>query len=132
MKLYNKKIMIIDECKAMRDVISSICSRCGATTVTANNSREGVLRAIKDRPHLIILHPGSERRSGFFSYKFLKYHSETSHIPILLCTADHAAPYSMDDVKIKFDDYILKPFGSEKLIEKIEKLLNIKGNVQPV
>lgn len=121
-KLSNKKIMIIDECKEFREIISSICSYWGASTVTADSSEDVVFQVIRELPDLIIFHPGSERRSAFYSCKFIKCHEKTRHIPILLTTGDHSLSTYIDD-SIKFDDFILKPFVPEELEVKLEKLL---------
>lgn len=118
-----KKILIIEECIPLREIISSICAKWGATPIAAPGPREFVFQALKIVPDLIIFHPGTEKRSGLYTCKLIKSLNETRHIPILLTTANHSAPYSKDYNFTAFDDFLLKPFGAEELLVKMEKML---------
>lgn len=114
-----RKILIIEKCRELREVISAVCSYWGASTIEARNSRDLVFQALDEKPDLIIFHPGYEKRNDFHTCKLLKNLNETRHIPILLTTAYH----QIIDLGIPgVDDYLLKPFGTEALLKKMEKL----------
>ncbi|MDH3976532.1 MAG: hypothetical protein OEV42_19890 [Deltaproteobacteria bacterium] len=118
----DKKVMIIEECRELREIISSICSHWGASTIGARSSRELVFKALTEKPDLIIFHPGSERNSTHYTCKLLKSLKETRHIPILLSTGDCQTLKTKDLDLPGYDDYILKPFGTEELVMKMERL----------
>ena len=118
----DKKFLIIDEYEDLREAISSLCLSCGAGTIVTRDGRVLLFQAIEEKPDLIIINPGKETRSGLYTCKLLKNHGETKHIPILLTIADHLVQHYAENNLSSIDDFLIKPFGTEELMEKIEQI----------
>ena len=95
-------------------------------TTTATNGSEGIAKARKIFPDLIISDVRMPVQDGLTLCDTLKKDLTTSHIPIILLTAA-----STDDDKIKglerrADAYLTKPFSQVELELRIENLLQVK------
>jgi len=121
----DKKILIIEECQELREIISTLCSNWGANTISAHDSKDLVYQALNEKPDLIIFHPGNEKMTAHYTCKLLKSMNETRLIPILLTTGDYESIKSKELESTGYDDYILKPFGTKQLLKKIEHILQI-------
>jgi AraC-like DNA-binding protein len=60
----------------------------------------------------------------------LKYNELTSHIPIILLTAKVGEAHEIQGLKTGADAYITKPFSSEKLKLRVQKLIENRQQLQ--
>ena len=121
----NKKIFIIDDEKHVVELTKNILSKRGYLIETFENG-EQALMALKDhRPDLIILDNLLPGENGYKICHEIKSQSPNKHIPVLLTTGQIQTDESFDEYEnlIKPDDYLIKPFEIEDLIERVEKLL---------
>ncbi len=94
---------------------------------TANNGNEGINKAIKQIPDIILSDVMMPKKSGVELCSILKKDERTYHIPILLLTAKAGKENKYLGIHAGADDYIEKPFNNELLVLKVKKLLeNIK------
>ncbi len=90
----------------------------------AKNGMEGVDRAVKEIPDVIIcdiMMPGID---GYEVCRKLKQDERTSHIPIIMLTAKSSEQHTIDGLESGADDYIAKPFSSAILRARIKNLIN--------
>ena len=98
--------------------------------IEACNGGEGVQKAIKYIPDIIISDVMMPSLNGFSVCRILKEHISTSHIPLILLTA-----LSLDEQKaIGFesgaDAYISKPFNATILKIRIRKLIENRRKIR--
>lgn len=89
---------------------------------TAINGQEGIQKAIKLMPNLIISDVMMPIMDGFTMCQSLKQHQQTMHIPIILLTAKNLDQQKLEGVKSGADLYITKPFEIEFLLTCIQNL----------
>jgi len=118
----NRVLIIEDDRTALRQV-SQLFTFEGFTVDEAASGQDGIERALKQPPDLIvcdIMMPGTD---GFGVLEALRKTTETSLIPFIFLTAKAG----MQDVRVGMsegaDDYITKPFEAEALMASARQRL---------
>lgn len=97
--------------------------RLGFLVIPAKNGREGVEKALQEKPHLILMDIMLPGMDGWEATRILRSNQETRDIPILAATV----LFRESDVKSCFDagcnGYLLKPFTYQDLRGKIQEVL---------
>ena len=123
------KLLIIEDNEEVLAYIESIFS--GEYQVkTAFNGSIGYKEAIKFQPDLIISDIRMPEMDGLEFCKLIKKDLQTSHIPIILLTANTAQEVKIDGLKIGADDYVTKPFNANELKLRVKNLANARINLR--
>ncbi|MDE1977027.1 MAG: response regulator [Elusimicrobia bacterium] len=118
------KILIVDDEPAIAENLQAILNAKGYETSCAYDGAEAVAKARHEKPNLILLDVMLPKMDGFDVCRLLKSDPDGAKLKVLMITGlDH-----MGDVEKAFQsgasDYLIKPFGSVKLLQKVEKLLS--------
>jgi len=119
-----KKILITDDEPDIVKVIRFRLVKMGYEVVIAVNGREGLEMARTIKPDLVLLDFRMPFLNGDEVCKEIKKDQSTKHIPVILMTASIQNALEEDIKSMGADDYILKPFEPEELIQKIKKLID--------
>ena len=117
-----KKILIIDDEPDIRDMVSVRLMANGYDVVTASDGEEGLKQVESQKPDLIIVDITMPGIDGYTFVKILKKDIPAARkIPIIVLTGKDR----MEDLfKIEgVGDYLVKPYESSQLLEKIKKHL---------
>lgn len=117
-----KKVLVVEDHPDMRELLTFQMERMGYQVIPAKNGQEGVEKALKERPQLIlmdIMMPGMDGREAT---RILRSNHDTQDIPILAATV----LFRDLDVKSCFEagcnGYLLKPFTFQELQGKIQEI----------
>jgi DNA-binding response OmpR family regulator len=124
----DKVVLIVDDNLDVITYVSQILSKF-YKVITAKNGKEGVEKAMKIIPDLIVSDVMMPEKSGIDLCNELKNYNQTSHIPIILLTAKLGEKDKLEGMKIGADDYITKPFDSEYLLTRIENLFKNRKKI---
>ena len=91
--------------------------------LTAKDGQEGLDKARKDKPDLIILDLMLPRIDGYKVCRMLKFDEKYKGIPIIIYTARAQAADEKLGYEVGADAYLTKPFDPKKLLAKINELL---------
>ena len=119
------KILVIDD---EPDLVSTIQCRlewCEFEVVTAGNGEEGLEKAAKEKPDLILLDIDMPTMKGHEVLEHLRNRPDLRDIPVIMCTALCGAEDIAKASSYGVVDYIAKPFDFAELVEKIS---NVFGN----
>ena len=122
-------VLIVEDDADIRQFVSSILST-NYMILEAKNGKIGLEIALKNIPDLIISDIMMPIKDGIELCNDLKYDERTSHIPIILLTAKVGEENEIKGLKTGADDYMTKPFNSEKLKLRVEKLIEIRENLR--
>ncbi|MEX0996812.1 MAG: two-component regulator propeller domain-containing protein [Flavobacteriaceae bacterium] len=125
----NNIILIVEDNKDLRHFLKSLFIN-QYKVLEAENGDEGIKKALQNIPDLIISDIMMPKTDGIQLCKTLKEDEKTSHIPIILLTAKSSEEFELKGLKTGADDYILKPFNPEKIIIRVQKLIEIRNNLK--
>jgi signal transduction histidine kinase/AraC-like DNA-binding protein len=92
----------------------------------AVDGRTGLEMALQLMPDLIITDVIMPQMSGTELCQILKTTPETSHIPIIILTAQDDMEHRLEGVESGADSFIAKPFSTKYLQIRIEKLIELR------
>lgn len=122
-------LLIIDDNTDIQALISELFGE-EYNIITANNGVEGIKKAIRYVPDLIVCDVMMPVMDGLECCRRLKEEVATSHIPVLMLTA-----CSMDEQRVQgyesgADGYISKPFSGEVLRARMKSLLDNRKRIR--
>jgi signal transduction histidine kinase/DNA-binding response OmpR family regulator/ABC-type xylose transport system substrate-binding protein len=116
------RLLIIDDNADIRRLVEGLLCN-NYHILKAANGKEGILRAQKYIPDLIICDVMMPEMDGFETCKHLKSEVATSHIPVLMLTACGADEQRVAGYECGADGYLSKPFNSKVLAARCEALI---------
>ncbi len=117
------RFLVIDDSVTMRRIISNILVRLGyPDVVQASNGREALDRLAGEPVDIVVTDWYMPEMNGLDFVKALRTTPTTSHIPIVIVTANAASDDIQHALELGVNGYILKPFTVETMREKIGAL----------
>ena len=116
-----KSILVIDDEVGFVDAVRMRLEAHGYNVIGAYNGHDGVEKARKDLPNIILLDLVMPKVNGFEALSRLKSDPRTSLIPVIIVTAASDIEYAFDAGKLGAADYIIKPVSMEVLLELVNK-----------
>ena len=98
--------------------------------IEASNGKEGIEKALKNLPDIIITDIMMPEVDGIELTKTLKFNENTSHIPIVMLTAKSSSESRIEGLETEADDYLTKPFNIKELQTRINNLVKIRKKLQ--
>lgn len=77
----------------------------------------------KETPDLILLDVQMALKDGIETLREIREMESCSKIPVIMLTSDRNKSTIIESSKLGVDDYVLKPFHTQKLLERIDRLL---------
>jgi two-component system cell cycle response regulator DivK len=122
------KILLIEDNETNRDMLSRRLARKGYDVILATDGAEGVSLAHKQAPDLILMDMSLPVLDGWEATRQLKTAVATRAIPVIALTAHAMAGDREKAMEAGCDEYETKPVEFQRLLSKIEALLNGKFN----
>jgi diguanylate cyclase (GGDEF)-like protein len=119
-------ILIIEDETAIRELISELLFLEGFDVAEAVNGREGIAIAQSVLPDLIICDVMMPEIDGHGVLQALQKNPQTAAIPFVFLTAKGTRQDVRYAMNLGADDYLIKPFANEELLEVIQIRLRKK------
>jgi two-component system phosphate regulon response regulator PhoB len=116
------RVLIIEDERALSDVLVYNLQREGYDTIVAHDGQEGLRKAQTLLPDLILLDLMLPGLSGLDVCRELRAGERTRDIPIVMLTAKAEETDQVVGFKMGADDYVTKPFSVKVLLERIKAL----------
>ena len=115
------RVLVVDDDPGNRMLCSVNLRGAGIEVLEAEDGRRGLERALLDSPDAIVLDvmmPGLDGRAVLQSLR-----SAGSAVPVIFLTARDAANDQVSALRSGADDYVVKPFSVEVLLERVHAVL---------
>ncbi len=115
-----KRVLVVDDDDDIRDLVEKLLASAGYAVESAPDGR-AALRAFHARPcDLVVLDISMPELDGFETLERLR---DLSDVPVILLTARSGEIDKVRGFRAGADDYVVKPFGRQELVARIEALL---------
>ena len=94
----------------------------GYQVITAESGEEGVEKAKKELPDLVLMDVVMPGLNGYQATRTLTREESTKHIPIIVCTSKGQETDKIWGLRQGAQDYLVKPVNGEELLSKIAAL----------
>jgi len=120
-------ILVVDDQEPVRRVVRLLLERAGHQVAEAGDGRTALERLARDVPDAVLL---DVAMPGLDGWKTLGRIRELSDVPVLMLTGRGAELERVRGLRAGADDYLVKPFGRQELVARVEALLRRAGGSQ--
>jgi DNA-binding response OmpR family regulator len=117
------KILIAEDERDIRDLISFTLGFAGYEVVAAANGEEAINLARQEIPDLILMDVRMPRMTGYEACVLMKADAKLKDIPVIFLSAKGQDSEIQTGLQAGAMDYLLKPFAPDQLTERIQTVL---------
>ena len=114
------RILVVDDDDDIRGLVRALLERAGHEVTDAPDGRAGLRELFASPPDLVIL---DVAMPGLDGWETLERIREVSDVPVLMLTARDAELERVRGLRGGADDYVIKPFGRQELVARVDVLL---------
>jgi len=118
-----KKVLLVDDSQTSVFMQQMILRKGHFDVVVAGDGREGVDKALTERPDLILMDMIMPRMNGLEAVRELRSRAETKDIPIIMVTTRGEGENVEKGFATGVNDYVTKPIDGVLLLAKIRDCL---------
>ena len=121
------KIMVVDDFSTMRRIVKNILRQMGYENIVEADDGSTALEKLKsEKVDFIISDWNMPQMSGIELLKAVRTSDDWKDTPFLMVTAEGQKEHVIEAVKNRVNNYIIKPFTPDTLMEKINKIFEGK------
>ncbi|GAB4512041.1 MAG: response regulator transcription factor [Anaerolineae bacterium] len=113
----SEKILVIDDEEPTVQLIGMLLERRGFEVIKAYRAEEGLRKAYRYQPDLVLLDIMMPDMDGWEVCKRLR---EMSDVPIIFLTARGEVRDVVRGLEMGADDYIIKPYDNDELVARVK------------
>jgi DNA-binding response OmpR family regulator len=114
------RVLVIDDDADIRGLVTELLGRAGHQVEGAADGRLGLRAFHKSQPDLVVLDVSMPELDGWQTLERIR---DLSDVPVLMLTARGDELERVRGLKAGADDYVVKPFGRQELVARVEALL---------
>ncbi|HEY7421923.1 MAG TPA: response regulator transcription factor [Gaiellaceae bacterium] len=114
------RILVVDDDDDIRGLVGALLERAGHDVTEAPDGRAGLRELYSGSADLVILDVSMPGLDGWATLERIR---EVSDVPVLMLTARDAELERVRGLRGGADDYVVKPFGREELVARVDALL---------
>ncbi len=122
-----KRILIVEDQAVISNMLKMRLEANNYEVITAGDGQEGLEKARKENPSLIILDIMLPKMNGYKVCQTLKADPKYNTIPIIISSGRTPQEIRKVGKEMGADAFVSKPFEAEELLSKMKELLEKKG-----
>lgn len=122
------KILVVEDELSIATLLQYNLKQAGYDVVTANDGRDGLNKALTEKPHLILLDLMLPNLDGMEVCKELRM--KKINIPIIMLTAKDDEFDKVLGLELGADDYMTKPFSPREVMARVKAVLRRSSVVE--
>lgn len=122
-----KRILVVEDTEDNRRIVRDLLSSAGYEVIEAVDGAEGVARAQRERPDLILMDIQLPEIDGYEAARRIRAIAGLARVPIIAVTS---YALSGDEGKAReagCNGYVAKPFSPRQLLAKVREFLSEAG-----
>jgi CheY-like chemotaxis protein len=121
------KILVAEDERDIRDLITFLLTYAGYMVVASPNGEEAVRQAKMEIPDLILMDVRMPRMTGYEACAMMKTDPRLKDVPVIFLSAKGQDSEIEAGLQVGADEYLLKPFAPDQLIQRIQMTLSQRG-----
>jgi signal transduction histidine kinase/CheY-like chemotaxis protein len=121
-----RKVLVVDDVEVNRAIVVDLLGRLGFDTVEAENGRDGLEKAQRERPALILTDIVMPEMDGFELTRNLRQLQAFADVPIVAMSASPSGVNKARSIEAGVNAFLSKPVDLEALLAQIATLLGLK------
>jgi DNA-binding response OmpR family regulator len=114
------RVLVIDDEEDIRSLVAELLRRAGLAVEEAPDGRAGLRAFHHSSPDLVVLDVSMPELDGWQTLERIR---DLSDVPVLMLTARGAELERVRGLQSGADDYLVKPFGRQELVARVQALL---------
>ena len=119
----SRPILLVEDNKLNRDMLSRRLTRAGLTVITATDGRQALTVMAAEQPGLVLMDMNLPVLNGWSACRQARNDPAIKHIPIIALTAHAMDSDRVSALEAGCDDFATKPIDFPQLLVKIDKLI---------
>jgi two-component system cell cycle response regulator len=121
------KILAVDDSKTIRTIVAKTFKPFDCVVLEAENGLAGLAVACREKPDVILLDYTMPVMDGFEVLARLRSDPDLKMTPVIMLTAEAGRATVTKIAKLGVRDYLIKPFKSELLVERVGRVVDLKS-----
>ena len=113
-------VLLVEDDRDICNLVGALLGRAGFAVTIAGDGVTAVREFFQGRPDIVVLDIGVPALDGWGVLERIR---EMSEVPVLILTARSAELDKVRGLRAGADDYVVKPFGGQELLARIDALL---------
>ncbi|AGA27930.1 response regulator [Singulisphaera acidiphila] len=127
------RVLIVDDSRAIRSILSRILVGLGFEVYEAGHGREGLQRLAEiARTSLVLVDWTMPEMDGLEFVRAVRSRPEYDHLKLMMVTAETEMDRVADALEQGADEYLMKPFTRDMIVQKLELLGMMPASVDPL
>jgi DNA-binding response OmpR family regulator len=114
------RVLVIDDDADIRGLVAELLGRAGMTVEQAADGRAGLRALHQAPPDVVVLDVSMPDLDGWQTLERIR---DLSDVPVLMLTGRGAELERVRGLQAGADDYVVKPFGRQELVARVQALL---------
>ncbi len=117
------KIVIAEDEPDIRELIAFTLRFAGFEVVPTSNGAEALDAVRREVPDLIMMDVRMPKMTGYEACRAIKADPKVQHIPVIFLSAKGQEAEIKEGLEAGAEEYLLKPFAPDQLIERVRTIL---------
>src|SRR5437763_15256317 len=119
-RMNSPRVLVVDDDDDIRTLVAELLQRAGLDVDQASDGRAGLRAFHQSPPDLVVL---DVSMPGLDGWQTLERIRDLSDVPVIMLTARGAELERVRGLQAGADDYLVKPFGRQELVARVQALL---------
>lgn len=120
MRTTGLNVLVVEDEENIQMLLRNILEPAGFVTRVAGDGVDGLRKFFGETPDLVLLDVGMPKMDG---WTLLERIREVSEVPVIMITGSGQEREKVQGLRGGADDYLVKPFGEQELLARIEAVL---------
>jgi DNA-binding response OmpR family regulator len=116
----SSRVLVVDDDDDIRGLVVELLQRAGLEVEQAADGRAGLRAFHQSQPDLVLLDVSMPDLDGWETLERIR---DLSDVPVMMLTARGAELERVRGLQAGADDYMVKPFGRQELVARVQALL---------